>query len=269
MSSSSLKRVKQIRKRSNNSFLDGIPIGTDGLLVDMISGLDLEEQLKLGGNHYVDIKQTDTQTEIREWYLTESKGNTPIEQIEDSKVKFTCLTAITNSIQYNIIQQEYEEEESRLVDNPIVVNKENISFDDEDPSTFDFLVTREQAISYVTTINVSLYIGNFQTEIHHKTIYIYESTNGEIAVDEQVDNINSVYPWDDRNETPQNPEPEPEPIEPDDQPDNNQNGNGNQNQTGNQSGSQNGNENQLNNQTGNQGENNGNENENENGEVEP
>lgn len=254
MSSSSLKRVKQIRKRSNNSFLDGIPIGTDGLLVDMISGLDLEEQLKLGGNHYVDIKQTDTQTEIREWYLTESKGNTPIEQIENSKVKFTCLTAITNSVQYNIIQKEYKEDESKWVDNPLITWKDQQHYNPNDSTTFgDFLVTREQAISYVTTINVSLYIGNFQTKIHHKTIYIYESTDGEIAVDEQVDNINSVYPWDDRNETPQNPEPEPEPIEPDDQPDNNQNGN----------------ENQLNNQTGNQGENNGNENEDENGEVEP
>jgi len=52
--------------------------------------------------------------------------------------------------------------------------------------------------SYITVINIRLYKGNFTTEIHHKTIYIYESLDGKIAVDEQIDQINSVYPWDDR-----------------------------------------------------------------------
>lgn len=236
MSSSTKGRIKQIRPRTGGSFSAGIPIGTDGLLVDMISQLDLEEEIRLGGNHYVDIHQTETETIIREWYLSQSKGTTPIEQIDDDMVTYTGLVTITNAIQTNIVERESED-----TDNPLITWKDGQNYDQSDPTTFgDFIVTREEVETYVTTINVGLYIGNFTREIHHKTIYIYESLDGKIAVDEQVDNINSIYPWDDRDqpESEPTPEPEPEPSEDSDEnePDNGEGGIQGENEGGNDSG---------------------------------
>lgn len=74
---SSTKRIKQIRKRNNLNSFDGIPLGTDGLLVDMISGLDLEEELRLGNNHRVSIEEiSDTVTQITELYYNSNSFNT-------------------------------------------------------------------------------------------------------------------------------------------------------------------------------------------------
>lgn len=58
-------RVKQVRQvnvknGSQNSYKSAIPIGTDGLLVDMLSQLDLEEELRIGGNHYTTIDESET-----------------------------------------------------------------------------------------------------------------------------------------------------------------------------------------------------------------
>ena len=202
MSSVNTGRIKQIKPRQNGSFPQkGIPIGTDGLLVDMVSQLDLEEEIKLGGNHYVSMYQTNTETVIKEWYLSESKGTTPIEQIDDDIVEYTGLITITNANQINIIENNQNK-------NPLITWKAEQDYSSDDPTTFgDFIVTREQVETYITTINVGLYIGNFTREIHHKTIYIYESLDGRIVVDEQVDQIDSIYPWDDRDQ----PEPSPEP----------------------------------------------------------
>ena len=206
MSSVNLERIKQIRPRLSGSFPTSIPIGTDGLLVDMVSQLDLEEQIRLGGNHYVDIHQTNTETVIREWYLSESKGTTPIEQVDSNIVTYTGLITITNAIQTNIVEIDNNQNE-----NPLITWKDEQNYNPNDYTTFgDFIVTRQQADTYVTVINIRLYIGNFETEIHHKTVYIYESLDGKIAIDEQVDNINSVYPWDDRDQPESEPTPEPD-----------------------------------------------------------
>lgn len=229
MSSSTKERIKQIRPRTGGSFSTGIPIGTDGLLVDMVSQLDLEEEIRLGGNHYVDMYQTDTETVIKEWYFSVSKGSTPIEQVDDNIITYTGLITITNAVQVNIVTKEYDEIEDKLIDNPLITWKDEQDYDQTDPTTFgDFLVAKEQVETYITTINVGLYIGNFANEIHHKTIYIYESLDGEIVVDEQIDNIESFYPWDDRDqpEPEPTPEPEPEPSEGsnENEPDNQNNG---------------------------------------------
>ena len=66
-----MKRVKEIReKQSNGSFNNSsIPIGTDGILVDMLSGLDNEQELKLGGNHSSTITEvSNTVTTVEEVY---------------------------------------------------------------------------------------------------------------------------------------------------------------------------------------------------------
>lgn len=83
-------RIKQIRQKdSNGNYLTSIPLGADGFLIDMFSGLDLEEELKLGSNHYVEIKEVEDETIIREWYLTEPKGDTSIQTLPEEKINYS------------------------------------------------------------------------------------------------------------------------------------------------------------------------------------
>lgn len=189
MSSITKGRVKQIKPRQGGSFpASGIPIGTDGLLVDMISQLDLEEEIRLGGNHYVDISQTKTSTIIREWYFSESKGTTPIEEINDNIVTYTVIASIVNAVQTNIVENH--------------INENIITAPDLDGD--NFLVVREDVDSSVTMIILELYQGNFETKLHEKRIYLYEAPDGQIAVDEQVDVIDSINPFDDGQAEPEN-----------------------------------------------------------------
>ena len=55
-------------KQPDLSFGDFLPFGTDGVLVDMLSGLDNEQEFKLGGNHSADISESDNITTITEYY---------------------------------------------------------------------------------------------------------------------------------------------------------------------------------------------------------
>ena len=180
---SSQERIKQIRQRSEGSFTTGVPIGTDGILVDMISELDLEEELRLGGNHYVDIVETNTATEIKEWYFSEARGSRTIEQMsQDDLITFSASVSIISAVQYNIVTDSNDDE-----------NTDIIMADD------DYLVSRENIASDEERIEMSLYRGDLDNEgilIHHKTIYIYENSDGEIAIDEQVDysgNVNNLF----------------------------------------------------------------------------
>lgn len=73
MSSINTERVKSISKKEISGFSTPIPIGTDGLLVDMLSGLDLEEENKLGNNHSATITEIDDNTtQIIEQYYDNS-----------------------------------------------------------------------------------------------------------------------------------------------------------------------------------------------------
>lgn len=51
-----MNRIKGLRKKTGtSSYGNLVPFGTDGILVDMLSGLNNEEELKLGGNHSVTV----------------------------------------------------------------------------------------------------------------------------------------------------------------------------------------------------------------------
>ena len=65
-----MDRIKGLRqKRSDNSYNSLVPFGTDGIFVDMLSGLDNEQEFKLGGNHDSVITEVnDTTTTIVETY---------------------------------------------------------------------------------------------------------------------------------------------------------------------------------------------------------
>lgn len=65
-------RVKQIIQNIGGAYPTPVPIGSQGQYIDMFSNLDLEEELKLGGNHIVEIKVQNSDnisnSTISEWY---------------------------------------------------------------------------------------------------------------------------------------------------------------------------------------------------------
>lgn len=91
-----MNRIKSIRqKNSGGSFNAPIPFGTDGNLVDMASGLNNEQELKLGGNHKVTfstilIEEDNVEIEhdcITEYYY--KNNNNPH---TDSDIAYTIRT---------------------------------------------------------------------------------------------------------------------------------------------------------------------------------
>ena len=171
MSSDNIKRIKQIRPKRNNLFSQSFPIGTDGLLVDMFSKLDLEEQLKIGGNHYVTISQTDVSTIIRQWYLSQPKGDTSINDVDDDIVTHTVLISILQATQDYIVY-------SQLTDDDYFLITQNQ----------DFITAKSKLTDVIITLE--LYQGNFETLLHRKRININEAANGQTAINEEVDSIN-------------------------------------------------------------------------------
>lgn len=177
MSSINQGRIKQIRKRQNGSFSVGVPIGTDGILVDMISELDLEQEIRLGGNHYVEINQTEETTEIKEWYFSEARGSRTIEQMS-SFVTYSASIIITSTVStVDIFLGETEQ------DGAFVTQEFN----------GDHIVVRGEAVPVnEEKIEMSLYRYNMDSQdgvlIHSKTIYINEDpVTNQIVIDEQIE----------------------------------------------------------------------------------
>lgn len=178
MSDASLKRVKQIRKKTGSDTYLSLPIGSQGLLVDMVSQLDLEEEIRLGGNHYTTITSTDLATTIKEWYFSQPRGTRTITQMA-SYVTYTVVVAFISSVEVYITQEETEADNGyRIIT--------------QGPQPLDFLISLQSVDSGQQRIDISLYKGDEQTLLHHKVVYIHESPMGDIAIDEQVDNSGQV-----------------------------------------------------------------------------
>ena len=84
-----MDRIKGLRqKQSDSSYNSLVPFGTDGILVDMLSGLDNEQEFKLGGNHTSVITEVnDTTTTIVETYKA----------LDNSTVTYTVETTIVEN----------------------------------------------------------------------------------------------------------------------------------------------------------------------------
>ena len=88
-------RIKQLRQKANGNYENKIPIGAEAQYIDMESGLDLEEELKLGSNHYVEISEAnENYTLIRQYYLDVPKGNSSLANLLQH-IKYSVLTYIT------------------------------------------------------------------------------------------------------------------------------------------------------------------------------
>lgn len=85
-----MERVKGLHKKTTaSSFGPLVPIGTDGTLVDMLSGLDNEQELKLGGNHIAEISEDGNSTTIIEQYCKNDAAKT---------IVYTVKTIVTDNI---------------------------------------------------------------------------------------------------------------------------------------------------------------------------
>ena len=81
-----MDRIKGLRqKQSDSSYNSLIPFGTDGVLVDMLSGLDNEQEIKLGGNHTSVITEVNaTTTSIVETY--KALDNTTVTYVVETTI---------------------------------------------------------------------------------------------------------------------------------------------------------------------------------------
>lgn len=84
-------KIKGLKIKGQGGLFGGFkPFGTDGLLVDMASSLDLEQELKLGGNHNTKIIQ-----------IAEDKIALIIEKYYDNaspaETKYTVSTVINSN----------------------------------------------------------------------------------------------------------------------------------------------------------------------------
>lgn len=96
------ERIKQIIRHNDTQYGSPVPIGTEGIYVDTLSGLDLEEELRIGSYyHYVQIEEDYFGvTTIKQWYFIE-----PIVQASDlndyknsnDKQKYYIETKISES----------------------------------------------------------------------------------------------------------------------------------------------------------------------------
>ena len=83
-------RIKALRKKqANGSFTGLVPFGTDGTLVDMLSGLDNEQEIKLGGNHTSTIVESVVQDENVTTITERYKA------IDNTTVRYSVVTTIT------------------------------------------------------------------------------------------------------------------------------------------------------------------------------
>lgn len=205
MSSKNIQRIKQINQRNDQPFnsqhpFDTIPLGVDGLLVDMMSNLDLEEDLKIGNNHYVEINQiNEYDTIITQYYFSQSRvivnnGITTIRSIEQMQAankvthKVVINIAGTSSIKYlsfngnevavGPLQQEINQYELDVLPNDTYILTEEM----------------EQTINNTTLINMTLYQKakqgqDYYQKIHQKSILITKNDFDNYIIDEQVDLI--------------------------------------------------------------------------------
>lgn len=114
-----MSKIKQIKQKTNGVFPDqGIPLGADGINIDMSSGLNLEEELIVGGKHSVKIAETKedgkTITTITQYYYnnkadpeTNTKKNIYIVKttIEETQQKTIVTISLIDPISSAILRK--------------------------------------------------------------------------------------------------------------------------------------------------------------------
>lgn len=95
----SVETIKGARqKTADNTYSRFLPFGTDGEYIDMMSGLDLEKELKLGGDHLSSIEEySNGTTKITEKYAKEEDTQNYY-QVETTIEESSLGTRITSEL---------------------------------------------------------------------------------------------------------------------------------------------------------------------------
>lgn len=120
----SVKTIKGSRqKNTTGGYADYIPFGADGEYVDMLSGLNLERELKLGGDHLTSITEQDGVTVITQKYAdNESTGK-----------YYKVITTISEGVTGTTITSELHWLDNAGTD--VLKNTKTIVIADEDTGT--------------------------------------------------------------------------------------------------------------------------------------
>ena len=137
MSSNQKERIKGLHvKTGPQSYSSLMPFGSDGQLIDMISSLDLEQELKLGGNHYVELEEDDDNDVlvIKEWYYTQPKENKTRAEMSQfcTHSVVTSFTENTATTAIEVGQDNVLLHTKRIIINPPNANKIEIAQEDMD-----------------------------------------------------------------------------------------------------------------------------------------
>lgn len=163
--------VKEIIKKHpvyNQEFpeREKYPIGTEGIYTDMFSGLNLEEELRIGGSKQTEIEYGEDYTLISDKYYLSSDSN---------KSYYKLTTRIDNKVNRFLVDS-----------NDFLVSKDN----DENP----FLVFTEEAkdlesSSIIITLWSGLIYGEgidpIETALRSKII-TFSRENNKIKITEQL-----------------------------------------------------------------------------------
>lgn len=120
----SVKTIKGSRqKNTTGGYADYIPFGADGEYVDMLSGLNLERELKLGGDHLTSIIEQNGVTVITQKYAdSESVGK-----------YYKVITTISEGVTGTTITSELHWLDNTGTD--VLKNTKTIVIADEDTGT--------------------------------------------------------------------------------------------------------------------------------------
>lgn len=181
MSRKDLPRIKQIRQKVENNDYSPYPIGSEGQYIDMLSKLDLEEELKLGGNHYVTVEEFEDKTIVREKYFHKPLSEINIEEEEEEEdfLDYQILTTILNEGEFSFFVVDEENNFIQIADN----NDEEI-----------YLGSGEGNYQNESINSVIIYPSGEQGYYHQKDILIEETENEEqnsiiTTIAEEVNNI--------------------------------------------------------------------------------
>lgn len=176
--------IKQIRKKISDtggnvfSNLGQYPIGIDGIYADMFSGLNLEEELRIGGEKDTIITEENdyTSTEVR-YYLLSYNNNKPY---------------YNHNIYYKLLTEQYKKVNRFLTD--------SLELDQTDPieptflrdnNTGDFIVfqqpitnTKDKILKI--TLSIVKQNENIENVIKEKIITYNNSSDNTIEINEQI-----------------------------------------------------------------------------------
>lgn len=207
MSNINLPRIKQIRQKNNNGdYAPGIPIGSEGKYIDISSNLDLEEELKLGGNHHADISYKGKNSYIVEYYYAHNPNNfwKNDQNIITVQNKNLIVAQVQQGQQVETIAEfiphKWEEDDSNLlytvrtdIIEELIGDPFGAEIDGQEANLIIDTNSNEQIYDYqgqiepyITSVLYRNESPQIQKQLHTKDIHITQNETGD-HIDEQLD----------------------------------------------------------------------------------